>query len=464
MRSAQYVVQHPAGVIHGADAQRPSNGPNQLPVKNTFIHFDARSGSSLDLTANFVMRSAPAAMLQGFGMPSNAAPTQSFVTPTVTPTGSLIMPTQSWVPPSQSLVNGSLSMPTQSLVTSARSLTPRSGPTQYFVQRSPFPSSELPVKNTFIDFDAMYPDQSNAPTAEDMMKSAPPALVGDPFADPFADTQAQSMPKEVSAADSAKILLREALTYDLCEDILSRLQPGGSDRRFSSDVVVALRVQFGIFLVSELCSLKNEHIAQLEGVSDEEKWRLLQLCESMRKELPHLWNEQEQVPVKNTFIHYDAKTSDLADDVPALTAHDMMQSAPPAMLQQAFHTKTLSGKAAMEATHLAGDCRPCAYFYKNETCRWGYDCTFCHLCPVGEIKARKKEKIKAMRAAGVTKEKGPSPAAVQSTLLPGSNQPLWNSPRVVVAPSPGWQQTQTCSPLPSYRGSSNRVINLFSLT
>merc|ERR1719387_865178 len=52
----------------------------------------------------------------------------------------------------------------------------------------------------------------------------------------------------------------------------------------------------------------------------------------------------------------------------------------------------------MEEMHFRGECKPCAYFFKNDSCRWGPQCEFCHLCPKGELKARKKEKVRMLRA------------------------------------------------------------------
>lgn len=47
--------------------------------------------------------------------------------------------------------------------------------------------------------------------------------------------------------------------------------------------------------------------------------------------------------------------------------------------------------------HETGNCKPCAFLYKDARgCQNGQNCQFCHLCPVGEVKRRKKEKI-AMR-------------------------------------------------------------------
>jgi len=42
-------------------------------------------------------------------------------------------------------------------------------------------------------------------------------------------------------------------------------------------------------------------------------------------------------------------------------------------------------------------CKPCAWFYKDGSCHNGADCGYCHLCPQGELKNRKKQKIASLR-------------------------------------------------------------------
>jgi len=100
----------------------------------------------------------------------------------------------------------------------------------------------------------------------------------------------------------------------------------------------------------------------------------------------------QQLPVRNTFIHFDERPS--SDPFDALFAGSGMQSAPPHMLDQPFKTKW----PEHEQKHMRGECRPCAYYLKKaDGCRQGAQCGFCHLCPEGELKARKKEKIRALR-------------------------------------------------------------------
>lgn len=48
--------------------------------------------------------------------------------------------------------------------------------------------------------------------------------------------------------------------------------------------------------------------------------------------------------------------------------------------------------------HGTGRCQPCAWFWKaGRGCQEGAKCDHCHLCPEGEVKARKKAKLAAMR-------------------------------------------------------------------
>lgn len=49
------------------------------------------------------------------------------------------------------------------------------------------------------------------------------------------------------------------------------------------------------------------------------------------------------------------------------------------------------------ANHGHGDCKPCAWFHKEQGCKNGKECRHCHLCPNDEIKNRKKNKVTVMR-------------------------------------------------------------------
>lgn len=49
------------------------------------------------------------------------------------------------------------------------------------------------------------------------------------------------------------------------------------------------------------------------------------------------------------------------------------------------------------ALHGTGACRPCAWFWKSQGCENGSECRHCHLCPEGEIKSRRKTKVRSFR-------------------------------------------------------------------
>jgi len=46
--------------------------------------------------------------------------------------------------------------------------------------------------------------------------------------------------------------------------------------------------------------------------------------------------------------------------------------------------------------HAAGRCKPCAWVHKDATCKNGSNCKYCHLCPPGELKRRKRVKWEAI--------------------------------------------------------------------
>merc|ERR1719221_2020889 len=116
------------------------------------------------------------------------------------------------------------------------------------------------------------------------------------------------------------------------------------------------------------------------------------------------------VPVKNTFIHINIPGSQPSMVAPVADWH----SSPTVVLQGSFHTKY----PTMEIAHQRGECKPCAYHvYKPDGCRQGDDCPFCHLCTRGEIKRRKREKARILKAENKrlsTDEEGVPPEATAS--------------------------------------------------
>lgn len=113
-----------------------------------------------------------------------------------------------------------------------------------------------------------------------------------------------------------------------------------------------------------------------------------------------------ELPVKHTFIHFDLPSWRTE------VGGEWWTSAPGEMMKKSFHLKFRS----MEEAHIRGECSPCAYFFgKVDGCRQGLDCSFCHLCVPGEVKRRKKEKVKALKEqARIARGEGPPSSAASS--------------------------------------------------
>jgi len=78
--------------------------------------------------------------------------------------------------------------------------------------------------------------------------------------------------------------------------------------------------------------------------------------------------------------------------------------------------------------HRSKLCKPCAWFHHPKGCQRGVRCEFCHCCPAGEIKRRKKEKTMLIRKRRSQRQDEPMPARVPETpeglLQPLAIQPL----------------------------------------
>jgi len=72
---------------------------------------------------------------------------------------------------------------------------------------------------------------------------------------------------------------------------------------------------------------------------------------------------------------------------------------PPGLAMEGNEPLSLSQGPGM---HGHGQCRPCAWFWKPGSCQNADNCSYCHLCPEGELKQRKKNKVAMMRLGIVT--------------------------------------------------------------
>lgn len=86
------------------------------------------------------------------------------------------------------------------------------------------------------------------------------------------------------------------------------------------------------------------------------------------------------------------------------------------------------------ALHGTGGCKPCAWYWKPGSCQNGRGCFHCHLCPEGELKARRKAKVSSMRAVAALAKPWEGPLEPQKvTVLSG----VYAVPEPAIAPPPG---------------------------
>lgn len=84
--------------------------------------------------------------------------------------------------------------------------------------------------------------------------------------------------------------------------------------------------------------------------------------------------------------------------------------------------------------HEQGDCSPCVWFWKPQGCQRGGECGYCHLCPEGEIKNRRKAKLANIRGSdGEAPEGGEAAAEAADAAAPAQEV----APAPVGRPTPG---------------------------
>lgn len=90
---------------------------------------------------------------------------------------------------------------------------------------------------------------------------------------------------------------------------------------------------------------------------------------------------------------------------PPLSCPSSPLAAQPLLLQYPRLTLNLSKEirpSVGSTLHREGRCTACAWFWKPQGCGNGQDCSYCHLCPPGEIRRRRKLKNAALRAQAAT--------------------------------------------------------------
>lgn len=76
-------------------------------------------------------------------------------------------------------------------------------------------------------------------------------------------------------------------------------------------------------------------------------------------------------------------------------------------------------------------CKPCAWYWKPEGCESGKNCVFCHMCPDGELKNRKKTRQTELRHQQQAQQQRKNTAAVQCQFQELKIAPLITPPAEV---------------------------------
>lgn len=209
------------------------------------------------------------------------------------------------------------------------------------------------------------------------------------------------------------------LAQTLRVDLLQLLEkPVSSLLRYGlSDTCISQLHSNGFLLVTDLNFLQVGHLRTM-GFPASELPLLTEICNEVRRTISVgslskiLKNASENIteiatnlPIKNTFIDFPSLfPQQIIDSVrhpnscPAYYFEEEKRAIATMMKEEEFSRPGEPSVGAAE--HGTGACKPCAWFHHVDGCRHREQCEFCHMCPSGEIKKRKKEKqrmIKTMK-------------------------------------------------------------------
>jgi len=109
---------------------------------------------------------------------------------------------------------------------------------------------------------------------------------------------------------------------------------------------------------------------------------------------------QMQGVAHQAYVGDSPDSAGAAADVAALSTNTAVMGALPSM-----------GSALHDGT---GRCSPCAWFWKARGCQSGANCGYCHICPEGELKNRKKAKVQAIRMGAIEPAQRPQHGTAQA--------------------------------------------------
>jgi len=121
------------------------------------------------------------------------------------------------------------------------------------------------------------------------------------------------------------------------------------------------------------------------------------------------------VPPKSGNVD-DAKFDDLPKGIPDHKLQEEDKPKDKVSEERPAPPPTSSRLAEVTAAHERGQCNPCAYFWQKEDgCRQGDNCQFCHMCDRDAMRRWKKEKKQRKKAEALAAEKKAGTGKKKST-------------------------------------------------
>jgi hypothetical protein len=219
-----------------------------------------------------------------------------------------------------------------------------------------------------------------------------------------------------SLLSNAAIELAQTLRGDLLQ-LLDKSVTNLSRFGISDACILKLQTT-GFVQVSDLNFLQSAQLRTM-GFPEKEVPLLGEICNEVRRTISvgslskilknasdNITQIAENLPIKNTFIDFPSLFPTTANPPqPQSCPAYFLDKIEHAAFQQQHPPTNMSmvpgGRPPRPSRgasdHGSGNCKPCAWYHHTEGCRHETDCEFCHMCPEGEIKKRKKDKQKMIK-------------------------------------------------------------------
>jgi hypothetical protein len=261
-----------------------------------------------------------------------------------------------------------------------------------------------------------YPTTESAADASKSQSMAPVpyvsswALADSPTQTPSNRSQGQSNGVSTPLVISLNNMSLEKTRRDANKG-QSQMQNIGNDRRFffqnlHAPISSHLFEEFGLHLCEEsVNNLQSFGVHKLSDLSYADLYRV-----ALRPEEKEMLDtikdrfisstEYSAQPMANNFVNYSEKRKEERPSYPSFNMPSLTTQQSQATTNKAdAPSGEEQPELSMAELHEIGQCRPCAYHcHKEDGCRRGADCTFCHMCGPEMLRTRRKEKAKRIKS------------------------------------------------------------------